>query len=382
MANERYLERVRDLCGLALRRLPTMIDQRSGLTVFRVDGHELVPAGSSVRYTAMTALGLERAAEAGMTPTVDVAQLHAALDRAMPDVHNSGDLGLLLWSAARTNKPLAERALRELMSFGELTRNRGGDAFHSTELAWVVTGLTEALAENVGDEMRVRARLGEAWGRLLANRGASGLMGFARERGQPTLRGRVRSELGFFDAQVYTIVASLRRYEVLGDPEALEIARGVGTQILQHQGELGQWAWHYNARRGRVVDLYPVYSVHQDGMAPMALLPLERLAGVPTEEAIARGVEWLFNRNELDVAMVNTARDTVWRSIRRRSPVSRIVFPLKAASLAGIDAPSLGTVAATPALLEIDRELRPYHLGWCLYAFAGLAAAGAAQRAA
>ena len=382
MANDRYLQRVRDLCGLALRRLPTMVDPRSGLTVFRTDGPDLVPAGSSVRYTAMTALGLERAADAGLSSTLEVPKLHAALERVLGEVDDSGDLGLVLWSAARKNRPLAERAVALLMGFGELTKRRGGDAFHSTELAWVVTGLAEALAAGVGDEPRVRERLGEAWDLLLANRGPSGLMGFARERGAPSLRGRVRRELGFFDAQVYTIVAALRRFEILGDGEALEVARSIGTQLLRHQGERGQWAWHYNARTGAVVDQYPVYSVHQDGMAPMALLPLERLGGVQVEAAVARGVEWLFSQNELGVPMVNLARDTIWRSIRRRGPASRIVFPLKAASLAGIDSPALGTVAAVPALLEIDRELRPYHLGWCLYAFAELAAGSSERRAA
>jgi hypothetical protein len=51
-----------------------------------------------------------------------------------------------------------------------------------------------------------------------------------------------------------------------------------------------------------------------------------------------------------------------------------VVHPLKAASLcrlpAGLD---LGARLADPRLLEIDRECRPYHLGFCLYALAELA---------
>ena len=210
---------------------------------------------------------------------------------------------------------------------------------------------------------------------LLANRGQSGMMAFSRQPGAAGLRGRLRSELGFFDAQVYTIVASLRRHEVVGDASALAVARTVGEHILRHQRALGQWAWHYNAKTGGLVDLYPVYSVHQDGMAPMALIPLERIAGTPTRDALARGVDWLYAQNELGVPMVDTEKDTIWRSIRRRQPLSRIVFPLKAASLAGaFDSLDLGAAAASPALLEIDREFRPYHLGWCLYAFSELVA--------
>jgi len=381
--HDRYLERIRSLCSLSLRRLPRMVDPRTGLVVFRVDGPDLVPSGTSVRYTAMTALGIERAESAGLPNHLDLGRLDRALDAALPAIDNSGDLGLVLWATARRNRGLAERALLELVEFGPLTQRRGGVAFHSTELAWVATGLAGALAEGIGDERIVRLRLDDAWRRLLANRGDSGMLAFARSHAAPSLRGRLRSELGFFDAQAYGIVAARRRDELLGDDEALAVARTLGRHILRHQRGEGQWAWHYNARTGELVDLYPVYSVHQDGMAPMALLSLERLAGIPTRDAVAHGLEWLFSYNELGVAMANTGRDTIWRSIRRRSPLRRIVFPLKAISLAGVGSGlDLGTRAASPSMLEIDREFRPYHLGFCLYAFAELAAARAERRAA
>jgi hypothetical protein len=173
---------------------------------------------------------------------------------------------------------------------------------------------------------------------------------------------------------VYGIVACLARDAVVGDPEARKVARTVGERLLAHQHPLGQWGWHYNVRTGALVDLYPVYAVHQDGMAPMALLSLERTTGLFTSAAIARGVDWLFGNNELGVCLVDEERSLVWRSIRRRAGRRGVAYPLKAASLLrigqGLD---LGARLASPSALEVDRECRPYHLGFCLYALAELA---------
>ncbi len=297
----------------------------------------------------------------------------AALDAARPRVENSGDLGLILWAAARRDRGLAERALADLLSFGTLAAQRKSRAYRSTELAWVVTGLSEALANGIGRERDVRARLDAAYRMLLRNRGRSGIMAFARWD-RDGIRPRLESTLGFFDAQVYTVLASLRRAAVVGDREARDVAVSIGRQMLRHQHPLGQWAWHYNTHTGQMVELYPVYSVHQDAMAPMALLALERAEGLPTTDAVARGAAWIFGDNELGVSLADAGRSVIWRSIRRRGPLRNLVYPLKAASLLDVGSADLGARFASPTLLEIDHETRPYHLGLCLYAFADLAA--------
>lgn len=378
---DRFHDHVRRLCSLALNRLPRMIDPATGLVVFRADGERLTPSGASLRYTAMTAIGLERAAECGLPCSVDLDQLYEALDATVAGSDNAGDLGLVLWAAALHDQRLAERVLRDLDEFGDVARTRGGTMVHTTELAWVVIGLAEALAADIGNERNVRARLDRAFQRLLVQRGASGMMSFARPLDRPRFaladpRALLQGELGFFDAQVYSILACLRRDGVTNDPEAREVARLLGEAVLRHQHPLGQWGWHYNARTGALVDLYPVYSVHQDGMAPMALLPLERATGLPTTAAVARGVDWLFGTNELGERLADERGGVIWRSIRRRDPLHRLVYPLKAASILGAGRRlDLGARFAGRDALEIDREMRPYHLGFCLLAFSEIAAA-------
>lgn len=374
---DRFHANVRALCSLALARLPRMIDPATGLFRFGVSGEGLAPRGTSVRYTAMTAIGLERAEAHGLGAPVDLDRLYEALGATLTGVDNLGDLGLVIWAAARRARPLAERALGLIDEFPDHVQRRRGQSVHSTELALLTSGLTEALAAGVGSERDVRARLDRSFRGLTNQRGPSGLLPFSRpaprRAAQPTLHERLQSELGFFDAQVYALLAALRRHEVLDDAEARDMARTIAERLLACQHPLGQWAWHYNVRSGAVVDLYPVYSVHQDGMAPMALLPAERLLGISTVPAVARGVKWLFGGNELNESLIDTERAVIWRSIRRCAPLRSVVYPLKLASLVDVGRSlDLGARLASPDVLEIDREMRPYHLGFCLYAFSAL----------
>jgi hypothetical protein len=383
-AAQGFRDRVKRLCSVAVAGLPRMIDPATGLFAFRVEADEaggLVTAGASLRYTAITLLGLERAERAGFALGLDVGRLYEAVDATLAGADNAGDVGLVLWAAAATCPPLAERALRDLRDFDDVAFRRGGDVVRTTELAWVVTGLAEALAAGVGDERDVRRRLDRAYTYLLGQRGPSGLFCFSRPlaRRPAGPAALLRSELGFFDAQVYAIVACLARDAAVVDLEAREVARRAGEVLLARQHPLGQWGWHYNVRTGALVDLYPVYAVHQDGMAPMALLGLERAAGTAATAAVARGVAWLSGRNELGEDLIDEERGVVWRSIRRRGLLRHVVHPLKAASLCRVPAAlDLGARLAGPRLLEIDRECRPYHLGFCLYALAELAGDDAA----
>ena len=374
MDHDRYRAEVDTLTALCLRRLPRMIDPKTGLFVKRVDGEQLKPSSTSVRYSALTGLGLARAEKAGLASSIDLAASTRALDRARPTLGNSGDLALVLWATAGLDRRAAERALEDLLGFGTLAAERDGSSFRSTELAWVVTGLAEAIAHDIGHESVVRRRLDEAYGRLLQNRGESGLLAFESPNNR-RLSSRFRSTLGFFDAQVYSIVASLRHHAVTGDAAARDTALTMGRALLQKQRSRGQWPWHYEVATGAIVDPLPTYAVHQDAMAPMALLMLERETGLVATPAVARGLGWLFGDNELNTSLVDADRSVIWRSIRRRNALRSAVYPLKLARLAGAG-PALADALSSRPLLAIDREFRPYHLGLCLYAFAELSASG------
>src|SRR5437660_681979 len=75
-------------------------------------------------------------------------------------------------------------------------------------------------------------------------------------------------------------------------------ARGARA-TCQTQGDAGQWWWHYDYRTGRLLEGYPVYAVHQDSMAPMALFAAARVAGRHFDDAIGIGLDWLCAAPEL-----------------------------------------------------------------------------------
>ena len=165
-------------------------------------------------------------------------------------------------------------------------------------------------------------------------------------------------------------------YPVLGLCElalATETAPGnevgpVCDFLVEAQGGLGQWWWFYSTRGRRVIEGYPVYSVHQDAMAPMALLELwEACRDARLSEAVARGLSWIDGNNELGVNMVDRTSGLVLRSIRRKPGYDRLWAGAKtAASVAG-----LSRQGVTARLIETNPTDRPYHFGWVLEAWCG-----------
>ena len=142
----------------------------------------------------------------------------------------------------------------------------------------------------------------------------------------------------------------------------------LGDQLLRLQQPDGGWPWLFEAERGFVVEPYEIYTVHQDAMAPMALLELGDLTQDPQYRAAAvRGLAWSRGDNPLRADLILPGAQFAHRSIRRRTPWDR----------AALLASSAGAVLAhrpvhVPGFaLEINATCRPYHLGWILEAWAG-----------
>jgi hypothetical protein len=242
---------------------------------------------------------------------------------------------------------------------------------NSTELGWLLSGLSRTARVARGrDDIADKARA--TYEALQANHSAATGLFCYGGRARSRLRRRLRRQLGFFDNQVYGICAAVDYHAAFGDRPALRIAHRCLDAILQAQGPLGQWAWHYNVASGAVVDRYPVYSVHQHGMGPMAIHAVADATGAGYDDPLERSVAWVFGENELQRSMVDAERGVIWRSIRRRIARGKLIHLFKALSLFGLQPASnrLARVVNTPGQLEVDMECRPYELGWLLVAFA------------
>ena len=244
-------------------------------------GWELRRAGTSLRYGAITALGLLRLPEpdqrtvlAGMTAEDLVGHLAKQID----EISGLGDAALVCWAAAECGHADTEHALQRLAALDETQR-----PVDVVSAAWVVSALTAArpLAD-------VERQLAAARQRLLAARGPAV---YPHTTGPDTPW--YRAHVGSFADQVYPIQALARLHRSADDPEALAVAGTVAGAICSAQGAGGQWWWHYDSRTGAVVEGYPVYSVHQHAMGPMALLDLADAGGDGHLDAIRRGLRWL-----------------------------------------------------------------------------------------
>lgn len=356
--------KAQNLLEVASAGLLPMYDPQTGLFCFKAKRtlHGLRREGQSPRYSAITLLGLHRFEQVGGQAPLEIMPVLDSLLASLTWIDNAGDLGLLLWLCAEMAPEKLESldqrlgARQALRSYPDIERGR------TMELAWFLTGLCHWALAAPEYAPRLRPLATDIYFRLANNQGKHGIFSHAARAG--SLAGRFRGWIGSFADQVYPIYGMTRYAEVYSDSEAQARALLCARAICDAQGEKGQWWWHYDSSTGRVIDGYPVFSVHQHGMAPMALLAIADLAGKDFSPWIERGLEWINGNNELQFDMQDSERCVVWRCIRRSSNA----FSNYLAAVLNSDTSQ--RIESSQGL-KILFECRPYELGWLLYAFAG-----------
>jgi hypothetical protein len=344
----------------ALRGLARMYRPDEGLFAFRIgrSGKELILEGLSPRYTAIALIGLAGEEEAVQRSSLGgrtAREVCACLLDERERRENLGDVALTLWAASATGCAQRQAVVEQLLAL------QPADASHPTvDVAWTLAALCADLSAAVG---ALRRRLAD---RLIRSYGRGAGM-FPHRLGGRQLG--FRDHVCCFADLVYPVYALARYAEVFGDGEARDVAWSCASEICARQGPDGQWWWHYDRRTGEVIERYPVYAVHQDAMAPMALLAVESAAGVDFRSSTDMGLAWLAHAPELSGgSLVDEGADLIWRKVGRREPaklsrclqaaVSRLHPALRTPGMDGLFPPGV-----------IDYEDRPYHLGWLLHAW-------------
>jgi len=354
-----------DVCELnrmALQGLIPMFVAEKQIFCFRVlhTNQGLVSEGLSPRYTIMTLLGLREVERTGARIPFDVNAIYEALHRDTSWIQGAGDLGLMIWLTAVFVPGRIDDLFRRCKVETALERFSDAREARTMELAWFLAGLAHAglsCPEKLSD---LRELADKTYGLLEKNRGKSGFFGHLST--SKSVAGLLRGRVGSFADQVYPIYA-LSKYAVAFQLEApAKLALDCANAICEAQGELGQWWWLYESQSGRVSSKYHVYSVHQQGMAPMALIAVEEATGKSFEQPIYKGLRWITGANELGEDMRDMSQGLIWRCIYPQQKYGKYLNVLR--SLVGL--PN-GKVSA--ADLKILYEDRPYELGWLLYAF-------------
>ena len=277
-------------------------------------------------------------------------------------IDNIGDLGLLLWLCAHMAPGQLEKVGKRMGVSTALHRYRDAQAAHTMELAWFLTGLCYWELASPRNQAGIKDLAFETYEKLKRNQGKYGIFAHAARHG--SLAERSRGWIGSFADQVYPIYAMSLFSSAFGDREAPTRALQCARAICEAQGEKGQWWWHYDSSQGQVIEGYPVFSVHQHAMAPMALFQLGDLTAHDFNPWIYKGLQWINSNNELKYEMEDASHAVIWRCIcRSRRSLARYLQ-------AGLGRYSDKIEHECPEDLKILFECRPYELGWLLYAFA------------
>jgi hypothetical protein len=352
------------LVELALQGLADLYDEEQALFAFYVKGGRRVPMplGWSICYTAIVLLGLNRARPNGWQDTSISRDISKALESLVGNSKRAqrfGHLGLIQWVNAECLGQYAKGVTDEIgrrSSVDNLLR------LPTTELAWLLMGLC-ATYQHLCTDDAIRQLAGLYHAAIAGNFiEQTGLFVHTAQKSGPF---DLRWPIGNFADQIYAIAALATYYEIFNDEGALQRALRCADCLCSLQGDEGQWWWHYHARRGGVVARYPVFAVHQHGMGPMGFRKLTMVSGKDYELPIRKGLDWLFGSNELGVGMVDWQRHVIWRDIERTFPASLTRYVSMLVAEAGLRKP-IGLLESAYAL-RVNREMRPYELGWLLY---------------
>jgi hypothetical protein len=331
----------------------------------RYDTH-LVREGVSLRYTAIAALGLAACSVEEQRSALNGSLASELLPRLVVEAVDSEDPGTVAltgWAVAEiTGVPEAVLLNRMLQSL------RSADLLPTVDTAWMLTAAVAALLCTEVSDSDIALALSvasTARDRLRSAQGAQGI--FAHAVPAASL-GRWRAHIGCFADQIYPIQALSRWAAFSGDVESLAAANLTAARICGMQGEAGEWWWHYDARTGDVIERFPVYSVHQHAMAPMALFDLAAAGGADHQDAIKLGLRWLDSHPESEAGLVSERFALIWRKVGRHEPrkAARSIAAVTTSLHAGWTLTAVDTLFPVG---RVDMECRPYELGWLLYAW-------------
>lgn len=351
-----------ELNALALRSLATLFDEKGGLfsrSVAFDEKRALHRQQTSPKRTIIALLGLRRLKESGESLPFDVPSIGDVVLRDTRWVKSLGDLGLLTWFIAECEPDRLKNLFNEF-NFGSATEDYwDGRQAQTTGLAWFLAGIAHARLACPQTEPDLIDFAVNAYRLLEDNRGDSSIFGHAALPG--LLRRTFYRRFGTFSDQIYAIyglVAFSRAFQI---EEPLQSALNCGNAICALQGELGQWWFLYDKRTCRVVNRYPVLSLHQSGTAPLGLFALGEATGQGFHESIFKGLSWIMGANELREDLRMSDRGLILGSTRLQERAANYWE-------AGFNLVNVSRGSRLDAC-RIEYEVRPDHLGWLLYAF-------------
>jgi hypothetical protein len=362
--NPNYIQYIDELVRISIRGLNDLfIQEKEEFAEKKIlQNNALIYEGTNTRYTLICLIGLHKAVnhdiEISITKKID---LNTILNKQIEKLHHYvsvGDIGLLIWATALIS-PEEIASLIPKINFNNILTSYSDAKLKTTmELSWLLTGILIASAFNEAFNKSVGSLPLELFKIIRNNYGGKGIF---KHQSNESFIGKLRGNISTFADQVYPIYAFVLFSHKFENEEALLIAEQTALKLCELQGKNGEWMWHYNSDNGKVLSDYPVYSVHQDAMAPIALYAIQKATNKSYEKYIFKGLDWL-SENILNFDMVSKEHNTIWRGIIPDNNYRKIrtFFSIRGFSTNN-----------EFKNLKIWKECWSYHLGWLLYAYAG-----------
>jgi hypothetical protein len=349
------------LNSLALRSLVSLFDEKEQLfhRSIALTNKGFRREATSRRRSIIVLLGLQRLLESGESQPLDVELIRDAILKDGSWIKSAEDLGLLTWFIAVCAPEQLEKLFNEYDFGGALAKYSDGRHASTIGMAWFLAGIAHArlrCAEGLPDLTDVAV---DTYHLLQENQGEDGIFGHAISSG--LLRRAFDNRCGTFSDQIYSIYALSIFARAFQIEEPLGPALDCANSICELQGEMGQWWFRYDKQKCRVINRYPVFSVHQYGTAPTGLFALGEATGQSFHESIYKGLSWIMGANELGNDLRNLDGAVIWDSIGPKRQTTK--WWERACSFMNI---SSGPQSDN---LQIRYEVRSDHLGWLLYAF-------------
>jgi hypothetical protein len=355
---------IQGLNSLAVRTLLALFDDQEHLFSDRlVEPEELfVEQGASRSGTLIALLGLRRIRETRTVFPFDLASIEKAVFRDFRWMRGIGDLGLTLWYAA-LHAPEQLEKLHQRCNF-EVALDFCRDARESRtkELAWFLAGLSHAKRAQGEASQDFTDLAVETYRKLDENQCEEGI--FSHWGTTARLGGWLGSRFGTFTDQAFAIYALSQFANAFQVDEPLGGALDCASALCALQGPFGQWWWLYDAHNGCVACQYPVLSANQAGLAPLALLALQESTGLDFQEAVQKGLRWLFGENELAKDLSAAGRPNQWVTVTPEFAGIRYVET--ALSLLGI---SPNCFRVPRERMKVIPEGSADRCSWTLYSF-------------
>jgi hypothetical protein len=318
--------------------------------------------GTSVRYAAISQIGIAKWLRYHCSDRGNLPELWPKISDNFKNITDIGDIALSLWAGIQSGVDNCEKYARALKECWPIQSAR----CNAVELGWVVQACLMVQRSDFA-KINLKPVLDDSHRQLLSLFDTEAEL-FSRHH-RFGFKEIISRHIACFADQVYPIVA-LSNYGLLCDHyQSIDFAAQAAEKICKYQGELGQWWWHYDITHKRICEQYPVFSVHQDGMAPMAVIASDRASKQDHSGKINLGVRWNFGFNELGENIVHQEEGVIWRDIERKEPAKLSRGIRGICSVAGLSRLHHITDKLVREF-RINRECRPYHLGWILYAWA------------